>query len=238
MARRDPVGIRLITRGGHDWSGRYPLVVEAVNHLKLRSCLIDGEVVCCEERGVAAFQMLRHRRNEPQAFLYAFDLLALNGTDLRKEPARITTHPTTSLHRRVACLARILPTRREAMQVGAVLIPMVLATLGGELEIPTIGRGKTFVKVPEGTQSGSRFRLRGKGMPALNSRQIGDMFVQVVVETPQKLSERQRELLHEFQKASSRDTNPESAGFFDKVREFFGDWQVRAERHKYGAEAI
>jgi molecular chaperone DnaJ len=75
-------------------------------------------------------------------------------------------------------------------------------------------------------------------MPALNSRQIGDMFVQVVVETPQKLSERQRELLHEFQKASSRDTNPESAGFFDKVREFFGDWQVRAERHKYGAEAI
>jgi bifunctional non-homologous end joining protein LigD len=53
MARRDPVGIRLITRGGHDWSGRYPLVVEAVNHLKVRSCLIDGEVVCCDERGLA-----------------------------------------------------------------------------------------------------------------------------------------------------------------------------------------
>src|SRR6188472_591316 len=54
MARRDPVGIRLITRGGHDWSARYPLVVEAVNHLKVRSCLIDGEVVCCDERGLAA----------------------------------------------------------------------------------------------------------------------------------------------------------------------------------------
>ena len=60
MARRDPVGIRLITRRGNDWTARYPLVVEAVNHLKVRSCLIDGEVVCCDERGVAAFQLLRH----------------------------------------------------------------------------------------------------------------------------------------------------------------------------------
>ena len=56
MARRDPVGIRLITRRGNDWTQRYPLVVEAVNHLKVRSCLIDGEVVCCDERGLAAFQ--------------------------------------------------------------------------------------------------------------------------------------------------------------------------------------
>ena len=52
MARRDPVGIRLITRRGNDWTPRYPLVVEAVNHLKVRSCLIDGEVVCCDEQGV------------------------------------------------------------------------------------------------------------------------------------------------------------------------------------------
>jgi bifunctional non-homologous end joining protein LigD len=79
MARQDPVGIRLITRRGHDWAARYPLVVEAVNHLKVRSCLIDGEVVFCNENGVAAFQLLRHRRNEPRAFLYAFDLLELNG---------------------------------------------------------------------------------------------------------------------------------------------------------------
>ena len=62
MARRDPVGIRLITRRGNDWTQRYPLVVEAVNHLKVRSCLIDGEVVCCDEQGVTSFQLLRHRR--------------------------------------------------------------------------------------------------------------------------------------------------------------------------------
>ena len=71
MARRDPVGIRLITRRGNDWTQRYPLVVEAVNHLAVRSCLIDGAVVCCDERGLATFQLLRHRRNEPRAFLYA-----------------------------------------------------------------------------------------------------------------------------------------------------------------------
>jgi bifunctional non-homologous end joining protein LigD len=86
MARRDPVGIRLITRRGNDWTTRYPLVVEAVNHLQVRSCLIDGEVLCCDARGVTDFHLLRHRRNEPQAFLYAFDLLELNGADLRREP--------------------------------------------------------------------------------------------------------------------------------------------------------
>ena len=57
MARRDPVGIRLITRRGNDWTQRYPLVVEAVNHLKVRSCLIDGEVVCCDEQEMTSFQL-------------------------------------------------------------------------------------------------------------------------------------------------------------------------------------
>src|SRR3954469_13730151 len=89
MARRDPVGIRLITRRGNNWTQRYPLVAEAVNHLKVRSCLIDGEVVCCDERGLATFRLLRHRHNEPQAFLYAFDLLELNGDDLRREPIEV-----------------------------------------------------------------------------------------------------------------------------------------------------
>jgi bifunctional non-homologous end joining protein LigD len=100
MARRDPVGIRLITRRGNDWSARYPLVVEAVNHLKVRSCLIDGEVVCCDEKGVAAFQLLRHRRNEPRAFLYAFDLLELNGIGLRREPIEVRKATLASILRK------------------------------------------------------------------------------------------------------------------------------------------
>ena len=78
---------------------------------------------------------------------------------------------------------------------------MVTAALGGEFEVPTIDGGKTRVKVPDGTQSGRRFRLTGKGMPVLRSKQTGDMYVQVVVETPQKLTKRQRELLAEFEQA-------------------------------------
>ncbi|MEA2903605.1 MAG: molecular chaperone DnaJ [Alphaproteobacteria bacterium] len=101
-------------------------------------------------------------------------------------------------------------------------ISMVQAALGGEFEVPTIDGGKTRVKVPEGTQAGRRFRLQGKGMPVLRARQTGDMYVQVVVETPQNLTKRQRELLSEFEKLSSKDTHPESAGFFSKVRELLG----------------
>src|ERR1700675_1912637 len=101
-------------------------------------------------------------------------------------------------------------------------VSMVTAAMGGEFEVPTIDGGKTRVKVPEGTQSGSRFGLRDKSMPVRRSKQTGDMYVQVVVETPQSLTKRQRELLNEFEKLSSKDTHPESAGFFGKVREFLG----------------
>ena len=100
-------------------------------------------------------------------------------------------------------------------------ISMVTAALGGAVEVPTIDGDKTKVKIPEGTQSQKRFRLSGKGMPILRSRSSGDMYVQVVVETPQKLTKRQRELLAEFDKESSGETHPESAGFFAKVKEFF-----------------
>ncbi len=101
-------------------------------------------------------------------------------------------------------------------------ISMVTAALGGEFEVPTIEKGKAKVKVPSGTQSGRRFRIGSKGMPVLRSRQMGDMYVQVVVETPQNLTKRQQELLAEFEKLSSGETQPEAAGFFSKVKDFFG----------------
>jgi molecular chaperone DnaJ len=101
-------------------------------------------------------------------------------------------------------------------------ISMVTAALGGEFEVPTIDGRNSRLKVPEGTQSGRRFRLQGKGMPVLRSKQTGDMYVQVLVETPQKLTRRQRELLGEFERLSSQDTHPEAAGFFGKVKEFLG----------------
>ncbi len=99
-------------------------------------------------------------------------------------------------------------------------VSMVTASLGGEFEVPTIDGRKTQVKIPEGTQSGRRFRLQNKGMPVLRARQSGDMYVQVVVETPQNLTKRQRELLAEFDRLSSTETQPESSGFFGKVKEF------------------
>src|ERR1700742_5084908 len=101
-------------------------------------------------------------------------------------------------------------------------ISMVTAALGGEVEVPTIDGSKTKVKIPSGTQSGRRFRIASKGMPVLRSRQTGDMYVQVVVETPQNLTKKQQELLAEFEKLSSGATQPEAAGFFTKVKDFFG----------------
>jgi molecular chaperone DnaJ len=99
-------------------------------------------------------------------------------------------------------------------------ISMVTAALGGEFQVPTVDGDKAKVAVPEGTQTGRQVRLRGKGMPVLRSRERGDMYVQVVVETPQKLTKRQKELLQEFDKQSSTETQPEAAGFFSKVKEF------------------
>src|ERR1700759_3229204 len=100
-------------------------------------------------------------------------------------------------------------------------VSMVTAAIGGEFEVPSIDASKARVKVPAGTQSGRRFRLTSKGMPVLRSKQTGDMYVQVVVETPQNLTKRQRELLAEFEKLSSKETQPESTGFFARVKDFF-----------------
>jgi molecular chaperone DnaJ len=102
-------------------------------------------------------------------------------------------------------------------------VSMVVAAMGGEFEVPTIAKGKTKVKIPSGTQSGQRFRIASQGMPVLRSRQVGDMYVQVVVETPQNLTKKQKELLAEFEKLSSGETQPETAGFFKMVKDFFGN---------------
>lgn len=100
-------------------------------------------------------------------------------------------------------------------------ISMITAALGGQIDVPTVDGGQTRVKVPEGTETGKQFRLKGKGMPVLRSRVQGDMYIQVEVETPKSLTRRQRELLEEFERESHKETSPASAGFFNRVREFF-----------------
>lgn len=101
-------------------------------------------------------------------------------------------------------------------------VPMSFTTaaLGGEIAVPGIDRENVTAKIPGGTQSGRQFRVRGRGMPALNGHGLGDLVLQVEVETPAKLTRRQRELLEEFQ-ATERDhadTLPKSSGFFTKVK--------------------
>jgi len=98
---------------------------------------------------------------------------------------------------------------------------MTVAALGGDIEIPTIDGGRSKIKIPDGSQSGKRMRLRGKGMSVLRSSQRGDMYVELSVETPSKLNKRQRELLEEFAEESGDESSPESANFFSKARNFW-----------------
>jgi molecular chaperone DnaJ len=100
-------------------------------------------------------------------------------------------------------------------------ISMTTAALGGQVEVPAIDGEKTRVKVPEGSESGKQFRLKGKGMPVLRSKVTGDMYIQVEVETPKNLSRKQRELLEAFERESNKETSPQSAGFLSWVKGFF-----------------
>jgi molecular chaperone DnaJ len=107
-------------------------------------------------------------------------------------------------------------------------ISFVQATLGAEIEVPTL-EGKVTMRVPEGTQSGKLLRLRGKGLPPLQPRverkQLerlrGDVYVRIFVEVPSRLSARQRELLEEFARESGTEVSPKATGFMDKLRDLF-----------------
>ena len=99
-------------------------------------------------------------------------------------------------------------------------VSIVAAALGGDIEVPNIDGGRSRVKVPAGSQSGKQMRLRGKGMPILRGGGHGDMYIELAVETPVNLTSRQRDLLREFEKLSE-ENNPESSGFFKKVKTFW-----------------
>ena len=100
-------------------------------------------------------------------------------------------------------------------------ISMATAALGGAFEVATLDGTQTRVKIPEGTQNGRKFRVKGKGMPVMRQNMVGDLIIQVAVETPQNLTKRQRELLEEFDKLSSTENSPQSSGFFNRMKDFF-----------------
>jgi molecular chaperone DnaJ len=101
-------------------------------------------------------------------------------------------------------------------------IPMTTAALGGEIEVPTIEGKRTRVSIPQGTQSGQQFRLKGKGMTAYGQSQKGDMFIEVAVETPVNLTKKQKELLKAFADDSDK-SSPLANSFFGKVKELWED---------------
>ncbi len=103
-------------------------------------------------------------------------------------------------------------------------LPLTTAALGGVIEVPTIEGARARITIPAGTQTGHQFRLRSKGMSILRSNQRGDMYVETAVETPVNLTKRQEELLREFEREGEpTKTNPQSEGFFAKVRELWED---------------
>ncbi len=112
-------------------------------------------------------------------------------------------------------------TRQDKHVVCEIPISFPQAALGLEMDVPTL-EGKTKMKIPSGTQSGAVLRLKGKGAPDLRGGGRGDQLVRIVVETPRKLTARQRELLEEFARSSGEEVNPLSKGFLDKVKEMFG----------------
>jgi molecular chaperone DnaJ len=101
-------------------------------------------------------------------------------------------------------------------------ISFAQAALGTELNAPTL-TGSAKLKVPPGTQPGQIFKLRGKGFPYLRGGGVGDQLCRIIVEVPAKLTPKQKELLQEFDQSGSANSTPITTGFFDKVKEVFGD---------------
>ena len=95
------------------------------------------------------------------------------------------------------------------------------AALGTTIEIPTIDNGKAKIKIPEGTQSGKQFRLRGKGMPYMRGSGAGDLYVQINTEVPISLNKEQKELLEKFRKIDNEKSNPSIKQFFKKAKSFW-----------------
>jgi bifunctional non-homologous end joining protein LigD len=89
IARKDGTQVRLYSRPGKDLTYRFPLIVETVARLRPRSCIIDGEAVVCDSSGMVSFDHIRYRRHDSSAFLYAFDLIEVNGDDLRRDPLEV-----------------------------------------------------------------------------------------------------------------------------------------------------
>jgi molecular chaperone DnaJ len=113
--------------------------------------------------------------------------------------------------------------REGTMLITRVPITFTTAALGGEIEIPGLDGSRQKVSIPAGIQTGKQLRKRGAGMPVLQGRGHGDLVIEIMVETPTKLTARQKELLRELQETETGDECPDSKGFFDRIKEAWND---------------
>jgi bifunctional non-homologous end joining protein LigD len=102
VARKNGARVRLYSRPGNDLTYRFSLIVDSLARLRSRSCIIDDEAVCCDDNGLACFDRIRYRRHDDRVFLYAFDLIELDGDDLRREPFETRKATLASLLKRAA----------------------------------------------------------------------------------------------------------------------------------------
>jgi bifunctional non-homologous end joining protein LigD len=145
LARRDGVRVRLFTRNGYDWTDRFPLIRAGMLAVKAQSCLVDGEAVCCEVDGVPSFELLRYRHHDGAEFLYAFDLLELDGRDIRSAP----------LEERRATLTKILRPVEHGVHLS-------LSKRMGQLSFATLAPLASRVSYPSARARRPRRPLNGK----------------------------------------------------------------------------
>ena len=100
-------------------------------------------------------------------------------------------------------------------------IDFVTAALGGQIEVPTPDGKKIRISIPEGCQNNRQFRLKGKGMPVLQTNRLGDLYVEIRVEVPTKLSDKQKKILEEFSEINKKNTSPEANSYLDNLKRLF-----------------
>ena len=149
IARKTGAQVRLYSRPGNDLTRRFPLIVDALSRLRSRSCIIDGEAVACDDNGVASFDLVRHHRANGAVFLYAFDLIELNGDDLRRDPLEV----------RKATLASVLAQAGPAS--ASMSISRVTARLSSPMPASSASKalsrsGRILPTVPAARPTGSR----------------------------------------------------------------------------------
>ena len=154
IARKHGERVRLYSRPGNDLTYRFPLIVEAMARLRSRSCIIDGEGVACREDGMASFDRIRYRRHDDEVFLYAFDLIELNGDDLRRDPLGVRK---ARLERLLARAASGLRYNEHLDQEDGPLVFLHACKLGLE---GIVSKRRDHPIVPAARYTGSRARTR------------------------------------------------------------------------------